>query len=214
MQHPLQLSPTRLFFPPLRATQRPLRLCVIFSVAAFFIRRSTKKRRIAAARPAILSRSRSLRPRIKTYLRATLLFIPEDPIHLRRAIKRHATADHKARINIPRDKALPVFECRLCLTAPQAKFIQVYIVRRRTLSERSRTTGLIRNCYADADADAARVFRREPLSKVSGTPSLAFAHVACISARKASDTASDRRSPRATRLTYEGSHPTFCATRL
>jgi hypothetical protein len=79
----------------------------------------------------------------------------------------------------------PGFECRLCLAAPQAKFIQVYIVRRRTLSERGRTTGLIRNCYADADADAARVFRREPLSKVSGTPSLAFAHVACISARKA-----------------------------
>ena len=64
-------------------------------------------------------------------------------------------------------------------------------------------------------ADAARVLRlEEVLSKVSTTPSMAFAHVACISARNASDTASDLRSPRATRLTYEGSHPTFCATRL
>jgi len=166
MRHSLRLSPTGLFSSSFRATQRPPRLWVIFSVLALFIGRSTKKRRIAAA----------------------LLAIPKP-------------------LSLPRP-----MECRLCLTAPQAKFIQVYIVRRRTLSERSRTRGLIRNCYADADA--ARVFRREPLSKVSGTPSLAFAHVACISARKASDTASDRRSPRATRLTYDGSHPTFCATRL
>jgi hypothetical protein len=64
----------------------------------FFIRRSTKKRRIAAA----------------------LLAIPKP-------------------LSLPRP-----MECSLCLTAPQAKFIQVYIVRRRTLSERTRTTVLIR----------------------------------------------------------------------
>jgi hypothetical protein len=122
-----------------------------------------------------------------------------------------------------RDKAVPVFECRLCLTAPQAKFIEVYFVCSNTwsgpLREESHTRSeesAQRSNYAGRSyyADAACVFRRAPLSKVSATPSLAFENVACISARNASDTVSDRRSPRATRLTYEGSHPTFCATRL
>src|SRR5712675_1730367 len=43
-----------------------------------------------------------------------------------------------------RDKAVPVFECRLCLTAPQAKFIEMYIVRRKTPTDAQSRKGLTR----------------------------------------------------------------------
>src|SRR6266403_636243 len=43
-----------------------------------------------------------------------------------------------------RDKAVPVFECRLCLTAPQAKFIEMYIVRRKTPTEAQTHKGVTR----------------------------------------------------------------------
>lgn len=45
----------------------------------------------------------------------------------------------------------------------------------------------------------------EPFAK----PTLAIAQVCWISARSASEMASEVRSPRATRLTYEGSQPSF-----
>src|SRR5258708_20453294 len=41
-------------------------------------------------------------------------------------------------------RSVPVFECRLCLTAPQAKFIEMYIVRRKTPTEAQAHKGLTR----------------------------------------------------------------------
>jgi len=55
--------------------------------------------------------------------------------------------------------------------------------------------------FVYAEGAVARALRFGALLEFSGRPSLIRAHVCRISARSASETASEARSPRATRLT-------------